>query len=234
MEHITAIITSGDFNQFIGLAEDAVLEVKQQPYDLDNSAAERYELAKDVSALANAGGGYIIVGLSTRREPNREVDIVDALNLIAVTAFSTTQYEGIIGDHVYPRIRDLAVNWHQGNGSNDGLGVILVPPQREDDKPFITAKVAADDAYLKEIVIGYAERSDAANDPLTPKRLQDALKKGRDSHSRRLTRIEGMLERLIELHAPPAPPPEPAPEATTRFDEQNLEARIDAIVEDVE
>src|SRR5688500_16517413 len=140
MEHITTIIASGDFTQFIGMAEDTVLEVKRQPYDLD-TAADRYELAKDASALANSGGGYILVGLTTRREADREIDIVDALSLIAAPAFPVAQCEGVIANHVFPLIDGLVVTWRQATGSNDGLGVILVPPQHEDRKPFIIAKV---------------------------------------------------------------------------------------------
>ena len=47
---IRKVIESGDFNQFLGRAEDAFLEVKgPAPYDLGLPSG-RYELAKDVSA----------------------------------------------------------------------------------------------------------------------------------------------------------------------------------------
>jgi hypothetical protein len=239
MQHITDILASGDFAQFIGMAEDAVLEMKRQHYDLATAAADRYELAKDVSALANSGGGYILIGLATQKEPERQIDVVNALNLIAAASFPIPQCEGMIDTHVYPRIEGLAVTWRQANGTTDGLGVIYVPPQREDLKPFIISKVVEDGAYLREIVIGYAERANNANDPLTPRQLYDAMKKGRDSHSRRLTRMEGILERLLEVQENATRPTQPVtvniePDQIRGFDEANLQTRINTIIEDVE
>lgn len=229
MERITAILDSGDFAQFVGMPEDIDLEAKQQPYDL-GAASDRYELAKDVSSLANSSGGYLLIGLSTRREPNRQIDIIDGLTPIAQAAMVVTQYEGIIDTHVFPRIEGMRVVWREHGGTNMGLGAILVPRQNEDRKPFIIAKVVEDGEYLKEIIVGYAERSADANDPLTPRKLYDAMKQGRDSHSQRLTRMEGMLGRLLQQATTP-----PATAASAAaFNEAELRARIDSIVEDSE
>ena len=61
-EQLRALLEARRFARLIGEAEAVSLEVKQEPYDLD-AAAGRYELAKDVSALANSGGGHLLVGL---------------------------------------------------------------------------------------------------------------------------------------------------------------------------
>ena len=63
-----AILAARDFNQFIGLAENQHFEVKSASYDLAQ-AAGRFELAKDVAALATTEGGYLIAGLNTSAQP---------------------------------------------------------------------------------------------------------------------------------------------------------------------
>jgi len=66
-EAIKVILDTRQFDQLIGREEDAWFEAKQRsPYDLTPPTG-RYELAKDVSAFANADGGLLVVGLTTTR-----------------------------------------------------------------------------------------------------------------------------------------------------------------------
>jgi hypothetical protein len=193
---VAAILQSGDFNQFVGLVEDEYLEVKSTTYDLANSAERRYELAKDVAAMATSLGGYLIIGLSTTLIVARDEDEIDALTLIPHADFNEAQYRGIIATHTYPPIEGLTIDWMSSGGGPNGLGVILIPPQNADRKPFVIAKIVENGDYLKEIVVGYAQRIQDANQPLTPARLQEMLRKGSDSTSQRLTRIEELLDTM--------------------------------------
>jgi len=64
---ISNILDEGNLSKLIGLKEDLWFEIKgKNPYDF-NSPDDRYELAKDVTALANAEGGYLIIGLEHDR-----------------------------------------------------------------------------------------------------------------------------------------------------------------------
>jgi hypothetical protein len=49
-----AILANGDFDQLIGAPESLEVEFKSEPYVEQES--QKFELAKDVSALANAAG----------------------------------------------------------------------------------------------------------------------------------------------------------------------------------
>lgn len=198
-EAIQAILESQDFSRLLGEAETVNLEAKQEPYDL-TTAASRYELAKDVSSLANARGGHLLIGIATRREAERQIDLLDRLPLVPSTAFDTVRHRGVISEYVYPAIEGLDVRWAQDASAPDGLGIILVPEQPADRKPFIIAKVVEDGAHLRQIVAGYAERLAAGNEPLSPQRLQDTLRKGFDGTSQRLTRIEERLEEIVVSH----------------------------------
>ena len=67
LAEITTILQAGDFNQLIGGLEDEHLECKREPYKLQLDT-EKMELAKDVSALLNADGGIILVGVRTEKD----------------------------------------------------------------------------------------------------------------------------------------------------------------------
>lgn len=118
LERIEQILKSGDFSQFIGMEEDSLLEVKSAPYDLATPEG-RYELAKDVSAFANAGAGYLIIGLATKRPQNALVDVVDSLTLIPEAAFPVPKYAGVIREYSHPEIKGLAIDWMKANGEAD-------------------------------------------------------------------------------------------------------------------
>ena len=130
-EAIQAILESQDFSCLLGEAETVNLEAKQEPYDL-TTAASRYELAKDVSSLANARGGHLLIGIATRREAERQIDLLDRLSLVPSTAFDTVRHRGVISEYVYPAIEGLDVRWAQDANATDGLGMILVPEQPAD------------------------------------------------------------------------------------------------------
>ena len=63
-DDIIRFLQDGQFDALIGRAEDAFLEFKGSPYQLAVNE-QRQELAKDVSALANANGGIILIGFRT-------------------------------------------------------------------------------------------------------------------------------------------------------------------------
>jgi len=53
----------------IGVFESQTLEFKLAPYQLGEDPG-RAEFAKDICAMANGGGGLIVVGIETERDPD--------------------------------------------------------------------------------------------------------------------------------------------------------------------
>jgi predicted HTH transcriptional regulator len=222
LDSIIQSAESGKFTELIGLHEDEHFEAKgKTPYDLD-TAAGRYELAKDVSSFANADGGLIVIGLEHEKETDRAVDIVRGLQLIAQADFNAAQYEGIVRNNVYPTIQGIEIRWiADENGSGLGVGVIRVPQQSPESKPFIISQVVEGGAYLKQIVVGFALRSGSDSNPLTPKQMQQNLKKGMDPLSQRLSRIEDKIDSLLEQQI----------QITAPIDDAQLDERIKRIIE---
>ena len=55
-DEILAVLEDGAFERLKGSPENLEVEFKREPYRLDQEN-QKFELAKDVSALANAAGG---------------------------------------------------------------------------------------------------------------------------------------------------------------------------------
>lgn len=188
-----------DFAKFIGLREDGVFEAKgSAPYDFSKLDAQ-YELAKDVSSFANAEGGWIVVGLTTKKLETEPVDVVTALDLLAETAFPAVALAGRVNELIEPPISGLDVRWlANATSPNLGLGVIRIPPQPEVLKPFLIKRIVEDGALVRGIVFGYAMRIGASSIPFTVKELRRAMQKGMSPDAERLTRIEEKLDQVLE------------------------------------
>ena len=58
------LLADGKFDALIGEFESEWLECKSSPYQLEHDG-QKLELAKDISGLANAEGGVLLLGFST-------------------------------------------------------------------------------------------------------------------------------------------------------------------------
>ena len=120
-------ITDQELINLIGnQAEDQWIDFKQQDYHRDPTDQEGYkhEICKDVTAMANAEGGYILIG-------------VQETNGIAQGFFSVNNPDKIAQsiksvclESIDPRIRNLEVQTRsfKWNGKNITLVIIHIPP----------------------------------------------------------------------------------------------------------
>ena len=218
MKDIDQLLREGRLDDLIGRAESATLEAKSQPLGhLDSDPAERYELAKDVSALANGEGGHLVVGVQTERQDDRALDVLAHLALMPAEDFPRVRYEGVIKEHVYPRIQGLRVSFVVKAGESAGIGLVTVPKQHDDRKPFLIARVVDGDDVIKQIVFGLAQRVEDAAEPMTLAELHAAVRKGRDSIAVRLTGIEDKLDQVLDRVELPS---RPAAEENSLLDER--------------
>lgn len=135
-------LQTGTPHRLLGVAETQELEFKRAGYRLDVEA-QCWELGKDVAAMANGGGGLIIVGVATGREWNQAEDIVTATDGIARSSVSETKYRSVIAREVYPPPEGVRVIWV---GDDPGFLVIVVPAQPSDQSPAVLPRVFAPDS----------------------------------------------------------------------------------------
>jgi hypothetical protein len=204
---IKAILGTRQFNTLIGQDEDAYFEAKgRNPYDFTTPGG-RYELAKDVSAFANADGGILIVGLTTAPLAEMRTERVTAHDLCTQAEFDVAQYQGLIRDYIHPAIKYLNVYWAAVNEEATlGLGVIEIPAQSSKLKYFLIARVVDAGTQIKQIVFGLAKRSYSASDPLSVVELYRHMQDGKNTVPQTLARLEEKLDGLIQAQARPAAP----------------------------
>jgi hypothetical protein len=204
---IKAILDSHQFNNLIGQDEDTWFEAKgNNPYDFATPVG-RYELAKDVSAFANAEGGILIVGLTTALVTELRTERVTALDLCIQADFDVARYLGVIKEYVHPPIEDLNVYWIPVNAeATQGLGIIEIPVQSAKSKYFLIAKVVESGAQIKQIVFGLAKRTNSSNDPLNVAELYRHMQDGKRTVPQTLARLEEKIDGLIQSQAHSAIP----------------------------
>ncbi|MCX5095843.1 putative DNA binding domain-containing protein [Streptomyces sp. NBC_00365] len=115
---VRAVLRAQNPTALLELPEGQWLDAKGAPYELrDPHAVE--ELAKDVAAFANGGGGIIVVGITTRLEGDGEV--LDKVSSVERTSVDLDQWRKLIREHVTPAPRGTRVEW-----SDDRQGACVV------------------------------------------------------------------------------------------------------------
>lgn len=211
LKEISEVLSSGNFDRFIGVRENEFFEAKSfKPYDLDNSNdADKTqaiaELSSDIAHFANQKGGYIVCGLDTPPVKDVPHDIVGSLRLGKKKGFyNETQIKGIIKASVYPKL-DVEVAWYPSSSNQDsGSGVIYIPKQDEQRKYFIVRVCEADGKKFKGF-LGIPIRKDDQKYWLPvqdvyklSKRTPNKLHELAESISEQLQGIETRLSNKIE------------------------------------
>src|SRR6266516_7244118 len=153
---IVALATS-DFTSIVGTPECDWVDFKAQPYDL-NSDRGKWELAKDVAAFANARGGAIVVGVGTWVDAARADEHAAHVTLIRKSLIDRTRYISTIASWLYPTVRGLHLRWLPEGDRNDGVFIIEIPPQPEDNKHFLVMKMIDAADRTTECAIGIPVR----------------------------------------------------------------------------
>lgn len=117
----------------IGCPETHWFEAKSEPYQLDGAFA-RLELAKDVSALANSGGGVLVVGLATRTVDG--VDTVLRVRPVPGHLVLVARYRSALRAALYPRLQGLEILFIEITAGK-GVLAIRVPRQPPEGLPVI-------------------------------------------------------------------------------------------------
>jgi len=191
----------------IGTPESLWLDAKVIPYAL-GSPKDRYELAKDVSAFANAEGGFVLVGFDEdRTDPTKPVPIISSLVPFPEAAFPANNYLGMLAHYVHPKINGLTAYWKVlGDHSVNGVGIIEVPPQEAERKYFLISRVVEENTLVQEIVVGLVQRKDTDNLALDRQQLYQLMQQGKHETPTLLRQIDGKLDAVMkQLPAPKSP-----------------------------
>jgi len=218
---VDRILKSGEFDGFIGVLEGEQLEFKSAPYLLDQDAP-KMELAKDVSALANASGGIIVIGVQTERNPTVQGDEARRIGRFEEELIDRDRYQKVIADWVYPPIPGLKVAWHPSSAQpKKGLVSILVPSEATAEQPYIVVRIVEATGKISGSVVGYFARTGPAVSPISAPYMRDRLKDGL-----RFSDLSGQLQDIqVALANLASPRQKPMPTASIDIENRVLKGR---------
>jgi hypothetical protein len=148
------ILRAGRWDLLRGQPESGWLEAKAVPYDTGDDNV-KYELGKDVAAMANSRrGGIIVLGMSTSTKGKRnEVDTIGDVNELDLASISRQQYRSLVAHRVHPSLSGFDVELIEGSAKDRGIAVLVIPPQAERKRPFLVQGVIADGNVLGHHVL---------------------------------------------------------------------------------
>ncbi|GAA4083109.1 AlbA family DNA-binding domain-containing protein [Nonomuraea soli] len=146
---ITALAT-GRARDLIGLAENGWLDFKSAPYALA-SGRNKFELCKDVAALANAQGGLLVLGVEAEKEATQAIEIATKLRPFPKNRANLDAYTDTLNDNLWPRVT-VEFRWFEApddiSGPDHFFLVIDVEPVPEADRYVIARRVLSEDDKL--------------------------------------------------------------------------------------
>lgn len=139
------LVLGGHARALVGSQECEWLDAKGAPYGED--ARGQYELAKDVAAFANAGGGLILMPATTRTVDG--VEAIEAVKEIDAKMVNRQSWEDRVADRVYPPPAGVRVCFI---GSDRGQVLIIVPAQAEQRKPFLVRGAVEGERHVRHAI----------------------------------------------------------------------------------
>lgn len=196
-EEVVERLDALDDAAVLGEPETEHLDFKEQPYLL-NTDKGRWELAKDVAALANSGGGCLVIGVGTATPADREEEVASEIKPFPAALADVQQMRTTIDatSGVYPVLKRVEIRRLPRDGSKV-LAIVRVPAQDEDDLPFVVVRMVEGDEK-RGVGIGVPLRSGPHTYWVPPGQLHRDLSDGRRARTTRRSTFE-----------PPATAPRP-------------------------
>jgi hypothetical protein len=180
-------LAAKNFESLVGVSEGVWLEAKQSPYVFE-TPKQKLEFAKDVSALANANGGIIVIGFDTMRDPLAAGEQISKVCPFPVSMVDPEQYRSLVLEYVYPPLECVAQIF-EGTG---GKGVAAVVVDGATSRPYIVSKMTEETGQIIGAHFGFFERKQYRFPAVSVARIQQQLSAGQQwaSIDQRLSAIE--------------------------------------------
>jgi hypothetical protein len=199
-ETILEILRGAAFARLLGVAEDVTLDFKGEPYDL-GSETGKFELAKDVVAMANSGvAGVVVVGVETEVRPESPFEHASRIRPVPLERVDLEQYRRLIRERAYPAPRGLAVNsFPSTEDPSKALIAIHVPAQRDDDRPFLVmSPIGSEGQKVQGWLVGLPTRALEQTEHMRAAELHGLLVRGQAL----VPRLEELAAQIGSLRAP--------------------------------
>jgi hypothetical protein len=195
-----SLLEAHDYESFLDAVETEDIEFKGEPYRLELDP-QKQELAKDVSGLANAGGGVILIGFKTTKDAAVLGDYVTELRPIPASQFRAEQYQSIIQEWIYPP-PTVTLSWLP-SGEDRGFAAVEVSSGDLEHSPHLIKRVVSDDGKRVEVVFGYVQRRQTNVQPSSVHQIHALLRSGLRMHEigTQYSLIQDTLQQLVEAQS---------------------------------
>lgn len=219
LENLASIAAAAKFDELVGEVEGQFFDVKSQPYKFSEGLDAKREFAKDVAAFANAQGGYIFIGLSTKTSTVSYGEEIEVVHPIPGDLFNIDQHIKLLQEWLYPQPIGVEIKWIPfGPDSTKGVLVVSIPPQNERSKPFLLTKTLTD-KKATDVIIAYVERKLDFTEARSVVELHHALRIGLNLERELLGRMDN-IETLITQHFVGTQQAEDTAHASSRLQER--------------
>jgi hypothetical protein len=156
---------------------------------------QKLELAKDVTALANASGGIIVIGFDTTRDPLTDGERISKVCAFPLNLIDSDRYRKILRSMIYPPFDIVVRVFEEPLGSGRGVAAIVINEATALDKPYLVGNMLYEDGQSIGGYIGFFERKQDVIPPITISRLHQQFSAGQQwsSINQRLLAIEANM-----------------------------------------
>ncbi|MGW9028600.1 ATP-binding protein [Streptomyces sp. NPDC055722] len=147
------------------------------PYDL-KLESKKFELAKDVAAFANAGGGLIVCGFKATRRPTDLHETVVKQTPFAKRLVNTDTYKSVIAEYVRPSV-SVHFTWYADPVDQElGYLVMEVEALAESDRWALVTKTLNEDGKLAKGGVAIPKRHGDDTQYLPPDEVYQLVNSG--------------------------------------------------------
>lgn len=112
--------------RLMGIPEDQTIEFKAEPWDLDSNTG-KFEAVKDIVAMANGGGGLVVLGVRTEEDPRHQADTSAELAPFTPHAQFGQRLHDIIRSWTYPPLSGLELTLYPAASDRACLISVRIP-----------------------------------------------------------------------------------------------------------
>lgn len=185
LQDIIKIIETGETEQFVGLEETAYFEFRELSYNTTIQGEAKYkaqiELVKDITSVANSGGGLICIGLEPKRKSSVNIEYVNSVSGIKEEDVNMQSWSAILGDWVIPRFSADYLKFGFIGQEKKIFWILVKNAQEIGQFPFILVKdqfTPEGGINIKGKIFSYYTRDGAENIILSANQIQKYIADG--------------------------------------------------------
>ncbi len=160
----------------LGTAEAGWVDFKRSPYLLDTPRG-KWELAKDVAAMANASGGLLVVGVGTTRPPEELEDVASKLTPFPRALARPDAMRGVLADWLVPPLHP-GLKWFSSAPDSDKYFLVVTVEALPERERYVLVNRTVDDDGKITQSFGVPVRRGDATEWLTAESLRLLIRDG--------------------------------------------------------